>query len=129
MMKLKKELRITINGTKQDLKQWYETMAFTLSEYSKFAPYSNTKIVEVNDKKLLNLIKTNLQKLDGIETDLSNSKIWQDEADKRYQAELDRRKVLNWEEFETTEFEVEKLEVETPEVETTPEVDPFADEK
>lgn len=91
ILKLKSEVRITVDWVKKTLKKGHEITTFSLAEYNKYAPYATVKIIKVNSNKLLKLIKKELKKLDGQEIELADSKIGKDEADKRYDAEIERR--------------------------------------
>ena len=48
ILKLKSDLRITIDWVKKNLKKGFEITTFSLVEYNKYAKYSEVKILKVD---------------------------------------------------------------------------------
>lgn len=105
ILKLRSKIRINVDGQKRDLKKWHQVITLSLSEYNKYAPYSDEQIFDIDDKKLLKLIKANLEKLGANEITNEDTKIGKKEAQARYDSELERREELKEEEEEIEDDE------------------------
>ena len=67
---LKTDLRISIDGVKEDYKKGKTFLTVGLAEFQKFAPYCTSTIITADDGKLLKLIEGNLDKIGATEEKL-----------------------------------------------------------
>ncbi|MHA1379608.1 MAG: hypothetical protein ACTSRG_14640 [Candidatus Helarchaeota archaeon] len=88
---------------KKNLKKGFEITTFSLVEYNKYAKFAEVKILKVDSKKLIKLIKKDLKALGGEEITLADSKIGQDVANERVSDELKRRLKLTLGQIEACE--------------------------